>query len=876
MKSPFKFLDSFTKEDKNIFFGRDNETEELYQKVFESKVLLVYGVSGTGKSSLIHCGLANKFQESDWLPINIRRGANINESLQNAINKHTISPPSGEIKRGLKNLYLDHFKPVYLIFDQFEELFIFGSKSEREDFIQTVKSITESELNCKFLFVIREEYLAGITEFEKQLPQIMQNRIRIEKMTRNNAVQVIEGPCKVAEIKVEEGFSESLLEKLSPNSIEVELTYLQVYLDKIFRTVATNESSLRGGTTKQSDFKEEIATPSSVGFAMTFNKDILTQLGNVKDLLGSFLDEQIAELETPDKGLTILKAFVSIKGTKRQITEEEVQDYARTLGKNIDIEQLKSLIQKFVALRILRDKDENNRYELRHDALAAKIYEKISTVEKELLEIRQLIENAFDTYKKRDILIGAADIKYISKFEDRISLSGDLAEFYNTSKQYVRKQQKVVKRMMAVSIFVFLFLISIVIYSGMNIMNEIQGERQAIASVLQFDNVYNKINLALDAYEYNPDHFLTRKALIHSFNLFLQTNDTNYTDVREKYLIEYQQAESNILKIKTSLDNDIIYAQTADSTIVFWNKEGEIINSVKLKNAELYEFEISPNNKYLATLYSDSTLFLQSILGDSILSLKTVFNIHNTKQVFKFTNDKLITLSKKNGVAIYNMQGSLVQSFDKYKNSAIALDVSKDNNFIAFTSPKTTVDVFYYNNIKKQYDFYNEITSLTNSISLDFLTDNHHLIIADSDSNIFISNINDTLVYNVNHFIYYKINTCQVEFSNNRIIATTVDKKNDSIFYKKKVLSSYDCWLVSMANYKSFDNFIISNNSKYVIYTVDDKSYLADNERWVYLFTIKLNSNNNIFYKDDYILSSNNNRLGFYYINTDKIVTAFD
>ena len=30
MKSPFKFLDSFTKDDKEIFFGRDKETEELY------------------------------------------------------------------------------------------------------------------------------------------------------------------------------------------------------------------------------------------------------------------------------------------------------------------------------------------------------------------------------------------------------------------------------------------------------------------------------------------------------------------------------------------------------------------------------------------------------------------------------------------------------------------------------------------------------------------------------------------------------------------------------------------------------------------------------------------------------------------------------
>ena len=74
MRSPFKFLDSYTKEDHDIFFGRDKETEELYTTVFESKILLVYGVSGTGKTSLVNCGLANKFNDSDWLPISIRRG----------------------------------------------------------------------------------------------------------------------------------------------------------------------------------------------------------------------------------------------------------------------------------------------------------------------------------------------------------------------------------------------------------------------------------------------------------------------------------------------------------------------------------------------------------------------------------------------------------------------------------------------------------------------------------------------------------------------------------------------------------------------------------------------------------------------------------
>jgi hypothetical protein len=28
---------------------------------------------------LINCGLANKFNDSDWLPVNVRRGQNINQ-----------------------------------------------------------------------------------------------------------------------------------------------------------------------------------------------------------------------------------------------------------------------------------------------------------------------------------------------------------------------------------------------------------------------------------------------------------------------------------------------------------------------------------------------------------------------------------------------------------------------------------------------------------------------------------------------------------------------------------------------------------------------------------------------------------------------------
>ncbi|MFT5602622.1 MAG: hypothetical protein ACI9N1_002881 [Flavobacteriales bacterium] len=238
--SPFKFLDSFSKEDKDIFFGRDNEIESLYHKIFESKILLVYGVSGTGKSSLIHCGLANKFDDADWLPINIRRGANMIDSISQALEKNAMTKLKSKdsIVKQLQSLYLDHFKPIYLVFDQFEELFIFGSKSEKEEFILQVKEVVESDIQCRFIFVIREEYLANITDFEREIPSFLENRVRIEKMSIANAKQAIEGPCRVHNIPLEEGFSDDLLARLSQKTGEVELTYLQVYLDKVFRTAS--------------------------------------------------------------------------------------------------------------------------------------------------------------------------------------------------------------------------------------------------------------------------------------------------------------------------------------------------------------------------------------------------------------------------------------------------------------------------------------------------------------------------------------------------------------------------------------------------------------------------------------------------------------
>lgn len=453
-KSPFKFLDSYTKEDFEIFFGRNHEIEEIYTKIFQSDLLLIFGASGTGKSSLINCGLANKFQETDWLPVNVRRGLNINNSLRTHLEKIAITDvkkkekedDNSYITRLIQSIYLDYFKPVYLIFDQFEELFIFGDRKEWMAFIDVVRNLLDSDLHVKFIFAIRGEYLEYLSEFEDKVPDFFNNRIRIEKMTRTNAMQCIEGPCKSYDIKLDPDFTENLLHKLSPEKAEIELTYLQVFLDRIFK-IATEE--------KEKDSVE-------------FTNSILDRMGKIGDVLSEFLEEQIEEIQDSDKALSILKAFVTTEGTKRQISLEESIEFAYTLGVDIKFNEAELIVQELVKRRILKDKDEVGRYELRHDSLAEKIYLKITQYERELIEVRKFIDYAYEEHVKREFLLNESDLAYILPYEDRLHLKPEVIEFLLESKKIIQKKKRSRKQLfLIVSVIVVLLIssISLLIFS---------------------------------------------------------------------------------------------------------------------------------------------------------------------------------------------------------------------------------------------------------------------------------------------------------------------------------------------------------------------------------------------------------------------------
>jgi WD40 repeat protein len=892
--SPFKFLDSYTKEDRDIFFGRDREIEELYQKVFESKLMLVYGVSGTGKSSLIHCGLANKFQETDWLPLIVRRGGNIIESTASVIKAASITPQDGQcvtpvqFKKAVRSLYLDHYKPVIFIFDQFEELFIFGSSEEKLSFIQVVRELINSDIQCHFIFVLREEYLAHFTEFEKYVPTILANRVRIEKMSRLNALKAIKEPCNVFKISLEDGFAETLLEKLGPGSTEVELTYLQVFLDRIYR-LATNPFIHGGETKEQATVGEKESQPA-------FTNELLEKSGNVTDLLGNFLIDQISTLNNPEMAMTVLKGFVSGKGTKRPANESETIENVNSLGKEISAETVTELLQTFVRLRVLRDKDNNGRYELRHDALAGKIYEKFSLAEKELLEIRQLIENGYQYYVKRKILLSNDDLAYISNKDSLLNLNSELLGFLQDSREHQLAKIRTVRRLTVISAVAFVVLLAILGYFVNMKVRQVKADYLAIKSISQITNPIIRLRVAgQKAWRKNPGA-LPKEALIKAFNdiLLSQEKDSVLKVISNLYSLKFDPAPINIQYAESSKDNKYIFG-FGDSLIFIWNAKGHLEKTIRTDHFPLIDIKISDDGSFIGAVSNDSLLTVWSVTGELKFSYRIQYNRLNTKQMFKFTRDnRIVALSAEHDAVLLDRDGKVLQAFDRHKRIVNAVDISPDNNFIATASSDTTINIWYLNSVKNRFDFYNKIDWHSDTIwSVSFSGNNIRVVSASADSTIVIGTIN-------NHWEYYQNanqRICYADFSasDRGAVLTSYLYKNHEV-NKSFYGLNYHNPKINISNlggeenqlpgeeYSGFSTLVFSGDENYFACTQKNNIYLVDNKMaiekdWMKIVStymlLKLTGTNPFFSSDSkYLLYIDQNIIRSYLIDIETINKA--
>jgi formylglycine-generating enzyme required for sulfatase activity len=497
---PFKFLDAYGKEDQRIFFGRDQEVDELYRLVFQTNLLLIYGPSGTGKTSLIRCGLANRFKPAQWLDLFVRRGSDINQSLLDAIVQRTPEKavsagsaaegldwfesmleaekgdeaPAGApeafesddpIAQALHRLYLSTFTPIYLIFDQFEELYTLGNAEEQAQFARTIEILVQLPLPVKIIFAMREEYLARLYKLEKAVPQLRNKKLRLEPMDLPRVEQVILQATlhnPESNITLQQGeeaaIAKAIVEKIREGDVDIQLPYLQVFMDRLYET-ASGEPILRD--------KE-----------VHFELDLVQQMGSIGGELAGFIDRQSQRihkvLSHKFPGLQIstlwqvLSPFATLDGTKIPIQQEALLDIQQNLDlprSHSKAEFLKEAIAELENSRILRYRKNEGTYEVAHDTLALQIADKRSEDEKAYLKTRRIITEGFAVYQDTNALLSREQLAFIKPYEAR--LREEIRPEQQTFIQH-SKNRRLRQRLLLWSVIALAFIASILVIVRIN------------------------------------------------------------------------------------------------------------------------------------------------------------------------------------------------------------------------------------------------------------------------------------------------------------------------------------------------------------------------------------------------------------------------
>lgn len=214
-------------EDCTRFFGRTEESEQLYLRVLSVPLLLQFAKSGIGKTSLLQAGLFPRLRKEPFLPVMVRLNdvsetltVAVARSIQQACEAERLEHTEGQ-REGLWELMVttmvsrgDLMLTPVLVFDQFEEVFTlrdaeFRANLAKElgslasgkipDRLQTVRSSAASQFDgrpeCRVVISLREDYLGSLEEFSTAIPGLFDERLRLGPLTEGGARKAITMPA---------------------------------------------------------------------------------------------------------------------------------------------------------------------------------------------------------------------------------------------------------------------------------------------------------------------------------------------------------------------------------------------------------------------------------------------------------------------------------------------------------------------------------------------------------------------------------------------------------------------------------------------------------------------------------------------------------
>ena len=232
--NPFPGLRPFDSHESALFFGRDEQCDELLARLAGRRLVAVVGASGSGKSSLVRAGLLPALQRgylpaagSSWqiaifrpggTPLanltNALLGSAVQEAGAAAITRDEISALLSSSSLGLvaaaDRLVANGHRSLLVVVDQFEEIFRFrdlaaGADAE-EAAVECVNLLLgaagQDDVPVYVVLTMRSDYLGDCARFTGLPEALNDSQFLVPRMTREQLRAAIEGPVAVGEGKI--------------------------------------------------------------------------------------------------------------------------------------------------------------------------------------------------------------------------------------------------------------------------------------------------------------------------------------------------------------------------------------------------------------------------------------------------------------------------------------------------------------------------------------------------------------------------------------------------------------------------------------------------------------------------------------------------
>jgi WD40 repeat protein len=367
LKSPYRGLAAFddSELDALYFFGRERDSEIVVANLIASRLTVLYGPSGVGKSSLLHASVARALRRlpeeplvvvfSSWSePPEPALARAIAEAA--AVSPGPLADVAGSAQDG---------RDVYLVLDQAEEYFTYHSGDDGFD--TALAALVDGRLRVNVLLSLREDSLASLDRLKAAIPSLFGNVLRLERLDRASGRAAIVRPLERwsdlegEPVAIEESLVEAVLDGVGEGQIElgpagqgaaggngrgagVEAPYLQLVMQRLWDVERSSGSS-------------------------TLRAETLAGLGGAGQVVADHLERAIEALTTAQRDIAsrLFEHLVTPSGMKIAHETSDLAQFARC--SEAEVQDVEGILSEH---RILR-RDEAGRWEIFHDVLAGAV-----------------------------------------------------------------------------------------------------------------------------------------------------------------------------------------------------------------------------------------------------------------------------------------------------------------------------------------------------------------------------------------------------------------------------------------------------------------------------------------------------------------------